>query len=203
MDSKIGSLGAGGVLALSAGLMLVAFIGLLGATILIKIFKNDIKLDKLISETNGDASMSRLQLLVFTFVVAMSFFIIVVGNTSGFSFPHEFPPEVLTLIGISSSSYLVSKAIQGSGVKATLSISGPPATPVAPGAPVVLTVSLLNAPSGAALPPLTWSLDAPAHGNIVAGAAGLATYTAPTPSPAAEQRSQYAPRPTGSRTALR
>jgi hypothetical protein len=174
---------AGAILALLAGLSLVMFVGLLGATILSRIWKNQINLSKLISEANGDASMSRLQLLIFTFVIAMSLFIIVVGNSSGFAFPSNFPPEVLTLLGISGTSYLVSKAIQGSGVKATLAVSAPPSTPVAAGANVVFTVSLLNAPSGAAIPPLTWSLDAPAHGNIVPGASGMATYTAPATSP--------------------
>src|SRR5207253_6606553 len=63
-----------------------------------------------ISEPNGDASMSRLQLLVFTFVVALSLFLVIVA-TKPPDFP-AIPPSVLSLLGISASSYLVSKGIQ-------------------------------------------------------------------------------------------
>jgi hypothetical protein len=172
---------AGGILALLGGLVLVVFIGLLGGTVLTRIWSNRIDLSKVISEPNGDASMSRFQLMIFTFVIAMSFFIIVVGNKT-FAFPEKFPAEVLTLLGISGSSYLVSKAIQFSspaGVsRPTLMISAPPATPVLPGGTVNLTVSLLGVPAGTALPALTWNLAAPAHGTITPGAPGQATYTA-------------------------
>jgi hypothetical protein len=54
--------------------------------------------------------MSRFQLLVFTFVIALSLFLMVVAQ-NGTKFP-EIPANVLTLLGISASTYAVSKGIQ-------------------------------------------------------------------------------------------
>ena len=87
------------------------FLALLGAIILAKIVTNKIDLEWLISEDNGHASMSRFQLLIFTFVIAISFVKLV--ETSD-----KFPPidsGVLTLLGISASTYAVGKGIQKSG----------------------------------------------------------------------------------------
>ncbi len=65
--------------------------------------------------------MSRFQLLIFTFVIAVSFFLVVIsnvkirqsgdksGNPAGLP---EVPRGVLALLGISASSYAVGKAIQ-------------------------------------------------------------------------------------------
>ena len=61
----------------------------------------------LLSDPNGAASVSRLQLLIFTLVVAISLFILVEKNGT-------FPPisdGILTLLGISASTYAVSKGI--------------------------------------------------------------------------------------------
>jgi UDP-N-acetylmuramyl pentapeptide phosphotransferase/UDP-N-acetylglucosamine-1-phosphate transferase len=84
----------------------------------------------LISEKSASgppaASMSRFQFLIFTFVISLSLFLIVVSNAQlrqtdenakraadqtlpGFP---EIPGGVLALLGISASSYTVSKAIQ-------------------------------------------------------------------------------------------
>ena len=60
------------------------------------------------SEPNGDASISRFQLLIFTFVVGFGLFLVIAGKKD---FP-EIPGSVLSLLGISASSYLVSKGIQ-------------------------------------------------------------------------------------------
>ena len=68
-------------------------------------------LSKLISEPNGDASMSRFQFLIFTFVIALSLFLVIVGQQPP-KFPDTIPAAVLSLLGISGSSYLVSKGIQ-------------------------------------------------------------------------------------------
>src|SRR6266851_2034799 len=97
-------------LKLASGIVIVIFTGLLAGTILFWIWTGKITLYKLLSEPNGDASLSRLQFLIFTFVIALSFFLIVAGHAPPV-FP-SIPPEVLTLLGISGSSYLVSKAIQ-------------------------------------------------------------------------------------------
>lgn len=89
----------------------LGFLGLIGVAILYYVFTGRIDLSGLISEPTGDASMSRFQLLVFTFVVAASLFLIIASATPP-AFPTVIPNGILVLLGISSSSYLVSKAIQ-------------------------------------------------------------------------------------------
>jgi DMSO/TMAO reductase YedYZ heme-binding membrane subunit len=83
------------------------FMGLLCATLLWMIWTGKINLSTLLTEANGQASMSRLQLLVFTLVIAISLFILV---ERGMAFP-AIPDGVLTLLGISASTYAVGKAI--------------------------------------------------------------------------------------------
>ncbi len=100
------------VLGLVIGWILTAFIGFLAVMILIKIWKGDIDINYLISDENGWASLSRFQFLVFTFVVAMSLFYLIVANT-----PPKYPlipKEILALLGISGGSYVLSKGIQTS-----------------------------------------------------------------------------------------
>ena len=96
------------LLLLIAGYGVCLFFGWLCVILLIKIGRNDINLNKLISEANGDASMSRFQLLIFTMIVAISLFIMVVKN---WTFPYV-SDGILTLLGISASTYAVSKGIQ-------------------------------------------------------------------------------------------
>jgi hypothetical protein len=90
------------------GLVLCAFLGLLAGTLVVWIWLGKIDLSQLISEPSGDASMSRFQLLIFTFVIAISLFVLVEANPG--SIP-DIPPGVLTLLGISASTYAVSKGI--------------------------------------------------------------------------------------------
>jgi hypothetical protein len=87
------------------------FLGALGVIVLFKVATNKIDLEWLISEDNGHASMARFQLLVFTFVVAISFVKLVEMKDQ---FP-EINSGVLTLLGISASTYAVGKGIQKSG----------------------------------------------------------------------------------------
>lgn len=99
-------------LGLVIGWILTGFIGLLAIMILIKIWTGDIDLNYIISDENGWASLSRFQFLIFTFVVAMSLFYLIVANT-----PPQYPvipKEILALLGISGGSYVVSKGIQSS-----------------------------------------------------------------------------------------
>jgi len=103
---------------LVSGWILCIFIGLLGLAIIIKIFTGDIDLSQLISEPNGDASLSRFQFLVFTFVIALSLFLVIAASNPT-RFP-DIPGTVLTLLGISGSSYLVSKGIQFSDPSGTV-----------------------------------------------------------------------------------
>lgn len=113
---------------LIAGYIVCGLLGLFGLLALYKIYTNEKSgLELLISEKDGSgASMSRFQLLVFTFVIALSFFLIVVShaklaqtqqNASRSDAPNsaqfpDVPGGVLALLGISASSYTVSKAIQ-------------------------------------------------------------------------------------------
>jgi hypothetical protein len=118
-------------LTIFSGYILAVLIGLLGLVVIWRIFEGKIDLSELISETNGGASMSRFQFLVFTFVIAFSLFLVIIGNKDGIQFPKSIPTEILTLLGISGSSYLVSKGIQFSdpaGVSDT-----PPAHPAGDG----------------------------------------------------------------------
>jgi len=98
-------------LGLLIGWILTIFIGLLGAIILWKILIGNIDLSLLISDENGDASLSRFQFLVFTFVISMSLFFIIV-NQAPPSYPKEIPNQILALLGISGGSYVLSKGIQ-------------------------------------------------------------------------------------------
>ena len=96
------------------GYAVVVLIFGFGLIILIKMATGAIDLSKLLDEVGGGASMSRFQLLVFTFVIALSLFLMVSSNTKGFP---DIPSGVLTLLGISATTYGVSKGIQlGSNV---------------------------------------------------------------------------------------
>ena len=98
-------------LALWFGIILAVFLGLLELIILWLIWKGTIDLKELISEKGGGASLSRFQFLVFTFVIAMSFFLVVATDPTGLP---EVPSGVFALLGISGGSYVVSKGIQAS-----------------------------------------------------------------------------------------
>jgi hypothetical protein len=87
------------------------FLGALGILVLLKIVTDKIDLEWLISEDNGHASMSRFQLLIFTFVIAIGFVKLTESNSK---FP-DINNGVLTLLGISASTYAVGKGIQKSG----------------------------------------------------------------------------------------
>src|SRR6266436_6232021 len=89
------------------GLLTLTF--LFGMVIIMAIIRGNIDLSGLLSE-DGKASMSRFQLLIFTFVIALSIFLMVAAAKDP-KFP-EIPTNVLTLLGISASTYGVSKGIQ-------------------------------------------------------------------------------------------
>jgi hypothetical protein len=98
------------VLQATLGYVLVTLMLGLGLVILWKIAVGTIDISQLLEESGGGASMSRFQLLIFTFVIALSLFLLV---ANGKSFP-EVPAGVLTLLGISATTYGVSKGIQAS-----------------------------------------------------------------------------------------
>ncbi len=78
------------------GLILCLFVGALGLTIIIWIWIGKIDLSALLNEANGQASMSRFQLLIFTFVIAISLFELVEMRANPTGFP-DIPNGVLTL----------------------------------------------------------------------------------------------------------
>jgi hypothetical protein len=69
-------------------------IGLLGLVVVYRMFDGSIDLTRLISEPTGEASMSRFQLLIFTFVIGMSLLLITVSHSPGGqpSLPTSRPP---------------------------------------------------------------------------------------------------------------
>jgi hypothetical protein len=95
-------------LGLVAGCALVILIFSIGV-IVVYYLAVKIDLTHLLSEAGGGASLSRFQFLIFTFVISLSLFLIVVSTNN---FPAKIPPEILTLLGISASTYAVSKGIQ-------------------------------------------------------------------------------------------
>ena len=96
-------------LTLGIGYALLILIFMFGVAILIDMVTGKIDLSHILDEVDGGASMSRFQLLIFTFVIALSFFIIVAARPSA-GFP-EVPAPVIMLLGISASTYAVSKGI--------------------------------------------------------------------------------------------
>jgi hypothetical protein len=89
--------------------VVAGFIGILAAVIIYMILTGKMDLTHLLNEANGSASMSRFQLLIFTFIIAISLFYLVEKRADN-SFP-DVPTGVLTLLGISASTYAVGKGI--------------------------------------------------------------------------------------------
>lgn len=87
---------------------IVFFVIALEIAIVVAIFRGKINLELLISEKNGAASLSRFQLLLFTFAIVGLY---VTLGISGNGFP-EFDDETLWLLGISGGTYGGSKFIQ-------------------------------------------------------------------------------------------
>lgn len=99
------------ILSLATGTLALVIAALLGGVVIWRIYTDKIDLKDLIGDKDGCASMSRFQLLLFSFVVAFAFlFIVTKPDASGFP---DIPGSVLTLLGISGSSYLVGKSIDG------------------------------------------------------------------------------------------
>lgn len=118
-----------GLLAKGCELSACLFLGALAIIVLAKIVTNKIDLEWLVSEDNGHASMSRFQLLIFTFVIAISFVKLTEANDK---FP-DINNGVLTLLGISASTYAVGKGIQKSGGgQETVAPNTPKPVPAAP-----------------------------------------------------------------------
>jgi hypothetical protein len=90
--------------------ILVFFFGLM---VLIRMATNTIDISGLLCDPGQDkASMSRFQLLIFTFVIAFSLLLIIVSGKEP-QFP-QIPSGILLLLGISASTYAVSKGMTSS-----------------------------------------------------------------------------------------
>jgi hypothetical protein len=141
---------------LLAGYVLCGFIAIVGLVVAWKIASGKIDISNILLEKDGTpgsqgaASMARFQLLIFVFVIAISFFLVVISNIKiiqakgGGDVPKlpEVPSGVMALLGISASSYAVGKAIQhGAGTGGTdtepTAAAHRPAAPGAGQAPVV------------------------------------------------------------------
>jgi hypothetical protein len=97
-------------LALSYGVLILIF--LFGFLVLAAIASGKIDISQLLAEKDqSGASMSRFQLLIFTFVVALSFFLVLICDCKRLP---DVPANVLALLGISAATYGVGKGIQAS-----------------------------------------------------------------------------------------
>lgn len=102
-------------LKLSIGYVLLILIFFIGFVILVDLASGRIDLSQLIEEKgatgsgdSGGASMGRFQLLIFTFVIGLSFFYVVICDCK---IP-DLPNSVLALLGVSATTYGVGKGIQ-------------------------------------------------------------------------------------------
>src|SRR5882672_11407899 len=100
-------------LELLAGYVICGLIAVIGLVIAWKIATNSIDISLILTEKTGDktgaASMARFQLLIFIFVIALSFFLVVISNikivqanAGGNTLPGlpDVPNGVLGLLGI-------------------------------------------------------------------------------------------------------
>ena len=104
------------LLALVMGWTVTILIGAFAIAIIYKMLKGDINLMYLIAGADGDASLSRFQFLVFTFVIALGLFLIVLSQQPSPAFP-PIPGGILALLGISGASYVTSKAVDANAAK--------------------------------------------------------------------------------------
>jgi hypothetical protein len=131
------------------GFMVIAII-LLGfaALVLWKIFDNQLSLQGMLTESPDPmnptippkASISRFQLLIFTFVIAGLFLLLSIEAGTFV----EIPGNVLLLLGISSGSYVISKVAGGPSRPTPPAVTPTVVQPVVippapPPAPVIVT----------------------------------------------------------------
>ncbi|MBX2831450.1 MAG: hypothetical protein KTR23_09770 [Rhodospirillales bacterium] len=95
-----------------AGWVGVVFLATLGAVIIFKVLKGQgeggIDLQYLISESNGKASLSRFQFLIFTFVISTGLLFMILEQGT---FP-TVGTDIFGLLGISAGGYVGSKIAQ-------------------------------------------------------------------------------------------
>jgi len=112
------------------GIGFLLIMGALCLLLLVKMWKNEINLSTLLEGENGNASIARFQLLVFSLVVAVGIFLYILEYKN---LP-DIPPSVLTLLGISASTYATGKGIQFSRPEGLMQKGTIPPPVVPPGA---------------------------------------------------------------------
>lgn len=134
-------------LALVMGWVVTVLIAAFAVAIIYKMLKGDINLMYLIAGADGDASLSRFQFLVFTFVIALGLFLIILSGNPTPKFPDTIAGGILALLGISGGSYVTSKAVDANAAKppATQVVVAQAAPPPAPAAQVVVNQPAENA----------------------------------------------------------
>jgi uncharacterized BrkB/YihY/UPF0761 family membrane protein len=108
------------LLALVMGWTVTILVGAFALAIIFKMVKGDINLMYLIAGVDGDASLSRFQFLIFTFVIALGLFLIILSQSPVPAFPATIPGGILALLGISGGSYVTSKAVDANASKPTV-----------------------------------------------------------------------------------
>jgi uncharacterized BrkB/YihY/UPF0761 family membrane protein len=108
------------LLALVMGWTVTILVGAFALAIIFKMVKGDINLMYLIAGVDGDASLSRFQFLIFTFVIALGLFLIILSQSPVPAFPSTIPGGILALLGISGGSYVTSKAVDANASKPTV-----------------------------------------------------------------------------------
>jgi hypothetical protein len=99
-------------LALAAGWTITVLVGLAGLVIIWKIITGAIDISSVLNEPGmPKASLSRLQFLIFTFVISLSLFVVTIGAQGQPTFP-DIPPSVFALLGISAGTFVVSKGVE-------------------------------------------------------------------------------------------
>jgi uncharacterized BrkB/YihY/UPF0761 family membrane protein len=119
-------------LALLIGWIVAVLVGAFALVIIYKMVRGEIDLKYLVAGDDGDASLSRFQFLIFTFVIALSLFLIIVNHANGPAFPDGIPVGILALLGISGGSYVVSKGVDANTPPKTTETTVTPNPPPLP-----------------------------------------------------------------------
>jgi len=102
------------------------FLAALEAVVLWKMATGKLDLRLLIANEQGNASLSRLQLLIFTFVIAAGF-LYLTANAGAFPVVSE---GVLVLLGISGTTYALGKVLdRGQQSRSDVSTTAEPTAP--------------------------------------------------------------------------
>lgn len=98
-------------------LIAVLFIGGVAGAVVFRLWTGAINLRLLVAEADGKTSLSRFQMLLFTFVIASIYLVYALyavknGTVGDPPKLPEIPSGVLGLMGISGGSYVLAKGIQ-------------------------------------------------------------------------------------------